>query len=213
MNKASFSLLAFLLTGHLVTAQVDIPNLPPDSLLFASLDSFYRQKEAAGLLPHSITKKWEWLSYMPSAGITYALSPTASGSFRSRPVPVISLNANAIGSVIHRNKLRKAQIEHLSATLALEQRQDQIDLHKRLDQFKHDLLALSLYQQVYQIQNKIDTIKKAQLDSLLIKPSDYLATQEAHLKQQIQYQDKVATLRDLYWQILAIAHYPQIPSP
>ena len=188
-------------------AQVQLPALPPDSVLFASLDSFYHHKQAVDLQPYTLARKWDWLSYMPSIGLTYALSTTPSGALRSRPVPTISIQATAIGNAIYRNKQRKAHSKHVIASVALDHHQDQIRLHKLLDQHRHAIYDLSLYQQVHQIQNQIDTIQKAQLDSLLIKPSDYLATQEAHLRQSILYQDKVSAIRDLYWEILALARY------
>lgn len=199
--------ILFLCLSNSLTAQMTLPNLPPDSALFASLATYYQSKEQAELQPFSISKKYNWLSYMPSAGITYTFSPSPSGSFRSRPAPVISFNANAIGSSIRQNKLQEAKKLHVSAALALEHQQDRLRLHKLLDQFKHDIQAISLYQDLHDLQNQILTIKKAQLDSLLIKPSDYLASQESQLRQRIQYDEKVAQLRRQYWDIMELARY------
>ena len=72
----------------LFIASLATDSLPPLEMLFHSIDSFYLLKTETELAEFQISKKGEWLKYVPSVGLTYTLD--------GRPRPAISFSSSVI---------------------------------------------------------------------------------------------------------------------
>ena len=71
--------------------------LPVDSLLYQSLETFYKQQITTQLLEFQESKKLQWLRYLPTLGITYTLE--------GKPRPAISWSSNLLYTT-HKEKSR-----------------------------------------------------------------------------------------------------------
>lgn len=110
--------------------------LPSDSLLFASLDSFYTEKLNADLAEFQVKEKFAWLKYLPSVGIGYALGTDDQGNLKNILRPSLSLSSGLIIRAIEGKQTKKAKIKSLKASNKLELEEEKRALEKLLRMYQ-----------------------------------------------------------------------------
>ena len=194
----SILIIYFTLLSFSAHAQ-KIPKLPNDSLLIASLSSYFNSKLTSQLKPLDVTRKRSWTLLLPSLGLAYNL--------QGQPRPSISINPLNFLNYLHKKKQIKALATSEILNNNLEKKSSINELKRKINTYNLKCEIYNLNQDIQQIDIKLFEITQEKYNQNLIKPSEYLQ----HKKNQIQLKKsnlvELNQILYMYNEILNFAHF------
>ena len=140
-----------------------LDSLPPESQLYAALDSFYQQQTIADLTEYQSTTKKRWLKYLPSVGVTYNLE--------GDPRPTISWSSNLIYTSFKNKESKAAKQRSILQKKELQHQTDQLKLTALLQ--KHYALKqdIAFQKKLYTYDSQFYEVQQDQAQHLEISPT------------------------------------------
>jgi len=177
----------------LLTSLLQVDSLPPKEVLFASIDSFYNLKVEQELVAFQNSKKGEWLKYLPSIGITYALD--------GRPRPALNFNS----SLLYRAKKDRLKTQFkrkaIRERLLQEKQTRKLQVEQLIQEYYTLHSELQHLEKIFAVDRQLFLIEKAKYQRLEIKPSSYLEAFKRYLlnEQELFQHQKLLKLKK--WKI------------
>ena len=183
----------------LFIASLATDSLPPLEMLFHSIDSFYLQKMETELAEFQISKKGEWLKYVPTLGLTYTLD--------GRPRPAISFSS----SVIYRARKDRQTIASKRRSIIEKNRLEaeilKDEVQEMVLRYYRTVREHELEKQIFNIDRQLFAIQQAEYERLELAPSAYLEARRQFLIKEQQFLSAREKSRQSRRSILNIAHY------
>ena len=159
-----------------------LDTLPPDSLLFQSLATYYHQKTQAELAEFQETEKGEWLKYLPSVGITY--------TFDNKPRPIATLSTSTLYNAKKSKQARAAKRKAIIQINALAHQQDRLRLQQLLNQYRLEKEALEFQAEILEIDKQLFAIEEAKYEKNQIPPSEFLKIKRGYMVKAFEITEK-----------------------
>lgn len=164
--------------------------LPPKATLLHAIDSFFQIQKASQLLEYQISKKGEWLKYLPTVGIQYTLD--------GKPRPTLSFSSNILYRVEKDRQTVEAKRRTIIEKNKLEAQKAKNKLEEMLKEYQMQAQELKSRKEVLKIDSLLFQIDQVRYDSLEMASSEYLKAKKKYLQQQIEVQNfehKIQRLR------------------
>lgn len=178
----------FLLRG------VNPDSLPPKPELFATLRLFHAETDSANVEGLKISKKYEWMHWMPSVGVTLGK-------------PTIGFSLGTVAANIETKAQRKAEKAKILRGGVLAFKTDSFSLVSLLE--RHTILtrSLSYLESVERIESKAFELQKTKFTEGEVLPLDWLQLQSAHLRGGEPYRNRLEEIGLLEIEIRKTAKY------
>ncbi len=148
-------------------------SLPPLEVLYASIDSFYAVKVQAELAEYQISKKGEWLKYVPTVGLTYTLD--------GRPRPAISFSSSVIYRAKKGRQLIVGKRRRIIATNRLAAAAEKAKVKSLHLAYYRALQELALQEELFEIDRQLFEMDRGRYERLEMAPSDFLKAKRQFL--------------------------------
>lgn len=182
-----------------------IDSLPPLDSLHASIESYYQSELLADLSEFQESKKGEWLKYLPSVGVNYALVQTSDGTLNTRPRPTLSYSSTKLYTARKDANRKEAKINSIQSRNALSCAREKHNLNKLSKKYYLNAYILKNEYAVLGIERQLFDIQKAKYERGIILPNDFLSAYKAYLIVESSFNEKQVLLSLLKVEILSIA--------
>ena len=173
--------------------------LPPDAILYQSLEKYYEQKTAAELTEFQENQKGEWLKYLPNLGVSY--------TFDNKPRPSASISSSTIYNAKKNKQQRAAKRKAIEQVNLLAYQQDRIRLRQLLNQYQLEVAAMAFQVEIFEIDKTLFEIEEAKYNDLEIPPSEFLKIKRAYLVKEFDLEEERKELALLEDAILVAARW------
>lgn len=171
--------------------------LPADSILFACLQEYHSQQQAAQLYEYELSNKGNWLKYLPNIGITYTVA--------GEPRPAVSINSGLLYTANQDRKRQAANVRRITDYTRLLFLEDStaITRNLRLIEIKErtareDLEVLTIDEQLFQLY-------QAEYDAAEMTPEVFLRKKKTYLQQRQRHRLQVEEIEALKLETLFLA--------
>ncbi len=183
----------------LLLSFLPVDSLPPTEVLYASIDSFYQLQMEADLAEFQISKKGEWLKYLPSLGVTYTLD--------GQPRPALNLSSSILYRAKKDKQLRQAKQASIRSKYLLEAAKRKAVVDELIHKYYGKLEELQLKEEIHTIDQQLFAIEEDRYRRLEMAPSGYLKAKRELLKKEEGLNAIRQGIRTLKREVLAICFY------
>ena len=176
-----------------------LDSLPPESQLYAALDSFYQYQTTANLTEYQSTTKKRWLKFLPSVGLSYNL--------KGQPRPTISWSSNLIYTSFKNKESKAAKQRSIIQKKQLLHQKDQLKLAALLQKYYALKQDISFQKKLYAYDSQLYEVQQDQAQHLEISPVELLKATQNYEKKAYDIFQNERKLKELEWEILIQAHY------
>jgi hypothetical protein len=152
---------ALLIILHSFISTAD--TLPPQHILEASIDAFYAQKAQVETTEYKITTKFDWMKWLPSVGIGYALD--------GKPRPVANYSIDRFYTNAKTKETNKLKIETLQRTAILEAQKLKFEVRILLKKYALMATEITFMQQNLTLEDDIFTIETDKYNRHELRPA------------------------------------------
>ena len=169
-------------------------SLPPKPELFATLRTFHAETDSANVEGLKISKKYEWMHWMPSVGVTLGK-------------PTIGFSLGTVAANIETKAQRKAQKAQILRGGILAFKADSFSLVSLIE--KHQMLLRSLIylESIERIENEQFELQTRKFNEGEVLPLDWLQIKSAHLRGGEPYRQRLEEIELLEIEIRKTAKY------
>jgi len=164
--------------------------LPPTNQLLASIDSFYRIKTEAELLEYQVSKKGEWLKYLPTVGIQYTMDGI--------PRPILSFSSSILYKGKQDKQVLAAKRRAITGQNEMEAWDSKVTLLEKIDGYKKLNQQIEVKRKMLKIDSLLFKIHQHSYENMEMAPSEFLVAKKHYLEQLLRFQqatDELDTLR------------------
>ncbi|MEM1325920.1 MAG: hypothetical protein AAGI23_08200 [Bacteroidota bacterium] len=199
-------MIKVLLLASLLSYSTD--SLPDLSILHASIESYYQAQTEAELIEYQENAKGDWLKYLPSVGVNYALVARGDG-FATAPRPTVSYNTGKLLTMQNEKKKRASKRRTIVEQLRLKMNEEKRNVTALYEKYYIALESMALEDEILEIEKKLFGIAEAEYERDL-KPSVFLPKKKAFLKYQQSVIQRKSSLRTLRIEVLELARVGNI---
>lgn len=204
MKHLLFLILISLAT-KLPAQDLEAPKLPADSILIASLISYQNRLDSAELKRYKIKYKNQWLTYLPSLGVTYV-----TGKAR----PIANMNFGYLTDYYRTREIRRAEKLSIESKQLINNEQEIQNLRRAIRRYKTKALLYKEHQELHKIDEKLLEFAQAKLDKNKIIPSTFYREKKRVHQSRMNSLAYYHELSDMYISVLEKAKFIETyPSP
>ncbi len=174
-------------------------SLPPLEVLYASIDSFYAVKTQAELAEYQISKKGEWLKYVPTVGLTYTLD--------GKPRPAISFSSSVIYRAKKDRQLIVGKRRRIVADNRLAAELDKASVRTLYLEYDQALQEWEMKEEIFRIDRQLLEIDRNRYERLEMAPSTFLQAKRLFLTKRQDHSKAKHQLEELKTKMINAARY------
>ncbi len=152
--------------------------LPTQKVLEASIDSFFAQKANIEITEFQSTNKYDWMKWLPSVGVGYALD--------GRPRPVANYSLDRFYTNFKTKEVNKLKTETLQRTATLEAQKLKFEVRILLKKYELMKTEIAFMQKNLTLEDEIFTVETDKYNRKETLPSDFLKLKQAN---QVKHQE------------------------
>jgi hypothetical protein len=158
---------------------ISVPDtLPTQKVLEASIDSFFAQKANIEITEFQTTNKFDWMKWLPSVGVGYALD--------GRPRPVANYSLDRFYTNFKTKEVNKLKTETLQRTATLEAQKLKFEVRILLKKYELMKTEIAFMQKNLTLEDDIFTVETDKYNRKETLPSDFLKLKQAN---QVKHQE------------------------
>ncbi|MEM9885219.1 MAG: TolC family protein [Bacteroidota bacterium] len=180
-------------------------SLPPIDSLYLSVERYYQRELLAELAEYQESKKGEWLKYLPSVGVNYALVQTNGGALNTRPRPTLSYSSVKLYQARRERNLKEAKMRSIRAKNALVLSQEKQNLLELYKNYYLNARKLKTKSELLLIERQLFEMKEMKYEKGMIFPDEYLAARKVYLIAKANFESDLYLLQQLKLEILSRA--------
>ena len=190
-----------------VLALAHLDSLPPNDRLFLALQAHHDRLLEAQLAEFDLSRRGQWMNYVPSIGIGYALSSDANGNLSSKPRPSISFSLAQVFSARRQRLDRLAKRRSIQAAADIALDNDHRALLALLARLQILHLELDALQKSLDIELQLFHLAEIDYETANLSPKDFLPKQKNLIDAQLALAKKSSEILALEASILALCHF------
>ena len=152
--------------------------LPTQKVLEASIDSFFAQKAQIEIVEFQTTNKYDWMKWLPSVGVGYALD--------GRPRPIANYSLERFYGNFKTKEVNKLKIETLRRMAELDAQKLKFEVRILLKKYALLQTEIAFFEKNIAIDDEIFSIETEKYNRNETMPSDYLKLKQAN---QVKHQE------------------------
>lgn len=187
-------LILFLLVSSPGVSICQSDSLVSELILFEAIDRYYDNLLEADLVEFDLSKKGNWLKYLPSVGIAY----TPAGA----PRPSVSVSSSVIYQSSQDKKLREQSEKAVKMQNSVERNETKRVVRILVSEYENEEKRFESRREIREIERQLQEITKAKYERLEITPEVYLRARKGYLETLQKYDDfrneQRVRMKDIY---------------